>query len=222
MNRKTLTFLHFSTACNNYCTFFVVPSLVLDGHNQTHRHQGGNHLQYQYALQFSPFYWRVCWYFQYYICLSCWLAHWLLCPLRRDRQITRFTHHETMQHQPHLFDLNERNSYSINNNSTTIIPFSCLCCRLPYSTRQDHHHSYTGTPLDALHRDPPLACAPWHDITICCYPTWILRVMLGLQVGRIVFQVFHLLVSVMLLAMSWFGITFGFGFNKAGSVGGSL
>ena len=88
------------------------------------------------------------------------------------------------------------------------------------SVRQDHHHSHTGTVLNALH--PPLAYAP--DI-ISQFTAPPPNNTSSAWSWQNCIQVFHLLVSVIVLASfvrSWFGISFGFGFKKAVSVRGSL
>ena len=91
-----------------------------------------------------------------------------------------------------------------------------------YSVKQDHPHSHTGTVLNALH--PPLAYAP--DIISQFATPPPLNTTSPAWTWQNYIQVFHLLVSVIVLASfvgSWLGISFGFGFNKNGvSVRGTL
>ena len=85
------------------------------------------------------------------------------------------------------------------------------------SVRHDHHH--TGTVLNALH--PPLAYAPDIISQFAAPPP---NNVTSVWSWQDYIQIFHLLVSVMVLASfvgSWFGISFGFGFKKAVSARGS-
>ena len=84
--------------------------------------------------------------------------------------------------------------------------------------RHDHHYSHTGTVLNALH--PPLAYAP--DI-ISQFAPPPSHTMTPAWSWQDYVQIFHLLVSVMVLASfigSWFGLSFGSGLKKAVSIRG--
>jgi len=88
------------------------------------------------------------------------------------------------------------------------------------SQGQQHHHSHTGTVLNTLH--PPLAYAPDIISQFAAPPP---NNMGPAWSWQSYIQIFHLLVSVIVLASfvgSWFGISFGFGFKKADSVRGPL
>ena len=153
-------------------------------------HEGGNHIQYQYAVNFSPF--RVgrkedLGRFSIDFCACC-------AEIARSLRLD-FT--------PPFFFLLLLFCSLFFLSSTSL-------WYLPYSTRQDLHHSYTGTFLDALHLPwASVGVHPWYDMAydnllLLCQP--IMQILLGL--GRIVFQVFYLLVSVMLLDsfVGWVGL----------------
>ena len=98
--------------------------------------------------------------------------------------------------------------------------FSFFNSPLTSSSSQGHHDSHTGTVLNTLH--PPLAYAP-DIISQFTAPPPPNNTGLAWSWQNYI-QIFHLLVSVMVLASfvgSWFGISFGFGFKKAVPVRGS-
>jgi Helix-loop-helix DNA-binding domain len=94
--------------------------------------------------------------------------------------------------------------------------FSFFNSPLTSSSVRHDHHSHTGTVLNALH--PPLAYAP--DI-ISQFAAPSPNNMGPVWSWQDYIQMFHLLVSVMVLASfvaSWLGITFGFGPKKTVSI----
>ena len=94
--------------------------------------------------------------------------------------------------------------------------FSFFNSPLSSVTRDHHHHSHTGTVLNTLH--PPLAYAP--DIISQFTAPPAHNVMPAWSWQKYI-QIFHLLISVMVLASfvaSWFGISFGSRLQKAGSL----
>jgi hypothetical protein len=135
--------------------------------------------------------------------------HRLLCLVRRDRHINPILlttkQDETIQQQQPPYFVNET-QWLQQQQFPLAVSFlsSAPLWRLP--TRLDKTTVTRIRLLNALH--PPLAYAP--DI-ISQF------LLLRHSIKRIYIQVFHLLVSVMVLASfvaSWFAISFRFGFNK--------